>query len=101
MTIYTVTIQQTDDNMQPTGEIETIENCTMAEAKNIQKRNCGSIVTFVRTRKTAPVAKQAMSFYRGSEIAIVEERQNGWTLVSNVDGSRYFYLAVTAEIESR
>lgn len=38
-------------------------------------------------------------FYRGDEVIIHEERQNGWTLVSNVNGMNPFRYAVTSELE--
>lgn len=46
-------------------------------------------------------AKVVKAFYRGTEITVIEDRQNNWTLVNNVDGSKMFYFAVTTEIEYR
>jgi hypothetical protein len=81
------------------GETVNLFPVSLKEAKKSQKQNFSGRGQIVKA--TAAAAKVVRSFYRGNEITIHEERHNGWTLVSNVDGSRYFYNAITAEIEAR
>lgn len=53
-------------------------------------------------KRYAPVIVEATAkswYYRGTEVTRDEDRNNGWTLVSNVDGSRYSYFATTSELE--
>lgn len=66
-------------------------------AKTLKKEfNQASTITKSDKRPTVK-----LPFYRNNAIEIIEERQNGWTLANNVDGSKLFYFAVTAEIEYR
>ena len=80
------------------GQTETFTNKTLAQAKQIKKNLNGWTVTW---SKSAVAETSKVWFYRGQQVEIVENRQNGWTLVNNTDGSRFFYLAVTRELEQR
>lgn len=99
--MYTLTLNHTDDDGNLNGQSDVYTGLTLAEVKSIAKRNCGSAATWTREKTVKVVAQPLKSFYRGNEIEFIEARQNGWSLVSNTDGSRYFYLAVTREIEYR
>lgn len=99
--MYTLTLNHTDDYGNLNGRSDVYTGLTLAEVKRIAKRNCGSTPTWAKEKAVKVASQPLKSFYRGNEIEFIEERQNGWSLVSNTDGSRYFYLAVTAEIEQR
>lgn len=101
MTTYTLTLKHTDDNCELNGDQDTFTGLTMEEVKRIAKRNCSSIATWKREKAVKVVDAPKFWYYRGEMVVIHEERQNGWTLVSNADGSRPFYFAVTRELEYR
>ncbi len=87
MTTYSVTIQ-TDNG--PERFLEVTQ-----DRLNRMRKNYGKAVK--ATKNEAP----KFWYYRGVQVIWHEDRQNNWSLVSNVDGSHYFYLAVTSEMEYR
>lgn len=66
-------------------------------AKVLKKEfNQASTITKSDKRPTTTV-----TYYRDNAIEIIEERQNGWSLVNNCDHSNMMYFANTKEIEYR
>lgn len=64
----------------------------------ILKKEFNQVSTITKSDKRPTVA---LPFYRNNAIVIVEERQNGWSLVNNCDGSKMMFFANTKEIEYR
>jgi len=73
---------------------ETYLECSIEMVKRMRKQ--------LGTKNVKVVKNETPKFwyYRGEQVAIIEDVTNGWTLVSSADGSRQF-RAVTAELEYR
>jgi|SRR6187549_873181 len=99
MTTYTLTLTHTDDNGEANGEQDVYSGLTIAQVRQIAKRNCSSIATWAREKAVKEAPKSW--YYRGKAVALVEEVTNGYTLVNYADSSRFFVHAITDELEYR
>lgn len=86
--MYTVTIKLDGNN-------ETFHSVDAANLKRMRKTYGTNNVK--ATKNESP----KFWYYRGVQVAIIEEVTNGYTLVNAVDGSFYFRHAITAELEYR
>ncbi len=84
----TYTITTLSDN-------ETYLNCSAEMVKRVRKTHGAKNVKVVKNEASK------FWYYRGEMVALVEERQNGYTLVNAADGSFFARFAVTAELEYR
>lgn len=73
---------------------------SLKEARQIVERLSGR-AKIVNAKLPLPPQKIRKPYYRGKEIRIIEERQNGWTLVDDINGPYLHYFAATWEIEYR
>ena len=88
MTTYTVTV-----------EGETFSNQTAAQVKELKKNLAGYAINVVKNVQPKATAIK-FHYYRGDIVRIIEERQNGYTLVHNFTiGTDVF--ANTIELEYR
>jgi hypothetical protein len=87
MTTYTITVN---------GETYNA-NATAAQVKSTKKNLWGN--TVIATKNIQPKSEPIKFwYYRNDMVSIIEERQNGWTLVHNFSkGTDVF--AVTSELE--